>query len=379
MNGMEIGVKREDPMSQESQGESPSSSILTPCTINQCSVGQIPSIFDGELHNFDVLNEDDDGINLFVENYEMDQDISDCNSKNECFIEICDETLKKNQDENDRSFLVDDENDVVDAFVNSLTLGEDFCVAHDAEMQTNQNDVFLDEISKHEQQSLVCVKQPIGMLNECLLEAMLCDGICVFIHTISAYIKHDGACMLIHARKGDDDLFFSKLVLIFVHDDAKILWLFLIVSLGGDHVYQMWWFEVQIASKNGVYFCTNNMELMFLDDNVLAKSMSLQIEAKAHNLFEEVFVKAKDFLLKNFDPCLQNNETYFEVIGSKVESTQWSGDFLITLWFYKFVLYELSWMLIYLMGSKPWHVANKWCTCNYSLCGSDTLYLACNL
>ncbi|KAI5063606.1 hypothetical protein GOP47_0022153 [Adiantum capillus-veneris] len=31
-NGMEIGVKREDPMSQESQGESPSSSKLTSCT-----------------------------------------------------------------------------------------------------------------------------------------------------------------------------------------------------------------------------------------------------------------------------------------------------------------------------------------------------------
>ena len=131
-------------------------------------------------------------------------------------------------------------------------------------------------------------------------------------------------------------------------------------GLEGEHVSQLWWFEVQIESKNEVSFCTNNMTLMFLDDNVLFESIPLQME---NHKFFGVYVKAKLFLLKN-DSCLQNKEAYFKVIISKIEFIQWTGDFLITSWFYKFVLYVFSWMMYYLMGSQPWHVANKWCTCN---------------
>ena len=366
-NEMEIGAKREDPMSQESQGESPSSTMLTSCTINQSIVGQIPSIFDGELHNFDAVNDDDD-IDLLVDYHEMDQENNFCNFKvNECFNELCDETLKQNDDE--LSLLVDDENDVINAFVSSLALEEDFCFSHDIEAMTNQNEVLHEEIFR--QQISVFVSQPNlkiqGVFYGCLLEAMLCDGICVSIHTIGVYVKHDGACMLIHARKSDDVVILSKLMLICVHNDAKILWLFLIVSLAGDLFCQMWYLEVQIESRKEVHLCTNSMELMFLNGNVLTRSIALQIEAKAHNVFEEVCVDTKVCFWRNVDTCLQNNEAYFEVIGSKTESTQWSGDVLITLWFYKFVLYELSWMMIYLMGSQPWHVAIKWCNCN-SLC-----------
>ncbi|MCO5601805.1 hypothetical protein L7F22_055930 [Adiantum nelumboides] len=122
-NGMEIGVKREDPMSQESQGESLSSPILTSCTISQCIVDQIPSIFYGELHNFDVLNEGDDAINLFVDYFEIDQE-NVCNSKvKECLDELYDDTLKKNDD---LSLLLDEENYIINAFVSSLDLERDF-------------------------------------------------------------------------------------------------------------------------------------------------------------------------------------------------------------------------------------------------------------
>ena len=43
----------------------------------------------------------------------------------------------------------------------------------------------------------------------------------------------------------------------------------------------------------------------------------------------------------------------------------WSMDIIIDSWFHKFILYDMKWMFIYLMGSQPWHVAIKWYTCNH--------------
>ena len=42
---------------------------------------------------------------------------------------------------------------------------------------------------------------------------------------------------------------------------------------------------------------------------------------------------------------------------------RWSGDLLITSWFYIFILYDHEWMILYYMGSQPWHVAIKWWHC----------------
>ncbi|MCO5581995.1 hypothetical protein L7F22_035885 [Adiantum nelumboides] len=247
-------------MSQESQGESPSNSILTSCTISQCIVDQIPSIFDGELRNFNVLKDDDDDIDLFVECHEMAQEISTYSSKvNECFDDICDKTLKRNDD--DLSFLVEEEEDIINLLVNSLTLDEDVCIAHDV--------VLDDEIFK--QQNVACVKysnlQTNAMLNEYSLEAKLCDGICLSIHTISAYLNHDGALMLIHDKRGDDYVFVSKVMLLFVHDDAKLIWLFLIVSLEGIDVVHISFIVLMISLKDEdflvVYAHTMIMGLMF--------------------------------------------------------------------------------------------------------------------
>ncbi|MCO5577059.1 hypothetical protein L7F22_030881 [Adiantum nelumboides] len=183
---MEVGVKREDPMSQESQGESPNSSILTSCTISQCIVGhEIPSIFYGELHNFNVLKDDDGDIDSFVEYHEMAKEINICSSKvNECLDELCDETLKTNDDE--LSFLIDEGNDVINAFVSSLALERDFCCSHQIEAVTSQNEVLDDNIFK--QQNVACVKhsnlQINAMLNEYSFGERLCDGICLSIRTI---------------------------------------------------------------------------------------------------------------------------------------------------------------------------------------------------
>ena len=125
---------------------------------------------------------------------------------------------------------------------------QDVCY-HD--VMTNPNEVIHGELYA-KQPSQAHVRQPNELFDGVLTisksflhEALLCDGIFKFIHTnwkhdevmlslIHATIKkveHDGAILLIHARKSGDVMILRKLMLIFVHNDANILWLFLIVSL----------------------------------------------------------------------------------------------------------------------------------------------------
>lgn len=141
-------------------------------------------------------------------------------------------------------------------------------------------------------------------------------------------------------------------------------------------------FFIKLSMLEGfpcVHQCTREKEIFLKLDTkhihtqVDANFCSIlsQLEAKFPKCFKDVFVGFQ----------LVNIEADFEVSSSKLVSTLsfWSRDTLIELWFYKFILYDINWMYLYMKGSQPWHVAIKWCTCNSLVMLRRCTKWACNV
>ncbi|MCO5552836.1 hypothetical protein L7F22_006353 [Adiantum nelumboides] len=119
-----------------------------------------------------------------------------------------------------------------------------------------------------------------------LLEAILCDGMCISIHTMN-YWKHDGACLPIHAttlhlnharimmsnfaQRLDGKIWFY---LIDYHDGIT-QWFFLLLCLEGN---SLWYFILKVFLKD--------------DDGFLWMAQCIV----KMDVFEACYVKANDFL-----------------------------------------------------------------------------------
>ncbi|MCO5559699.1 hypothetical protein L7F22_013300 [Adiantum nelumboides] len=119
-----------------------------------------------------------------------------------------------------------------------------------------------------------------------LLEAILCDGMCISIHTMN-YWKHDGACLPIHAttlylnharimmsnfaQRLDGKIWFY---LIDYHDGIT-QWFFLLLCLEGNC---LWYFILKVSLKD--------------DDGFLWMAQCIV----KMDVFEACYVKANDFL-----------------------------------------------------------------------------------
>ncbi|MCO5580718.1 hypothetical protein L7F22_034588 [Adiantum nelumboides] len=119
-----------------------------------------------------------------------------------------------------------------------------------------------------------------------LLEAILCDGMCISIHTMN-YWKHDGACLPIHAttlylsharimmsnfaQRLDGKIWFC---LIDYHDGIT-QWFFLLLCLEGNC---LWYFILKVSLKD--------------DDGFLWMAQCIV----KMDVFEACYVKANDFL-----------------------------------------------------------------------------------
>ncbi|MCO5554867.1 hypothetical protein L7F22_008404 [Adiantum nelumboides] len=168
-----------------------------------------------------------------------------------------------------------------------------------------------------------------------LLEAILCDGMCISIHTMN-YWKHDGACLPInattlylnHARimmsnfaqRLDGKIWFY---LIDYHDGIT-QWFFLLLCLEGNC---LWYFILKVSLKD--------------DDGFLWMAQCIV----KMDVFEACYVKANDFLeveayARHGDVCNMKLKIMEDVPTLKMVSTlcSWSSHMLISLWFHKFIL-----------------------------------------
>ncbi|MCO5562965.1 hypothetical protein L7F22_016601 [Adiantum nelumboides] len=173
-----------------------------------------------------------------------------------------------------------------------------------------------------------------------LLEAILCDGMCISIHTMN-YWKHDGACLPIHAttlylnharimmsnfaQRLDGKIWFY---LIDYHDGIT-QWFFLLLYLEGNC---LWYFILKDSLKD--------------DDGFLWMAQCIV----KMDVFEACYVKANDFLeveayARHGDVCNMKLKIMEDVPTLKMVSTlcSWSSHMLISLWFHKFILYDLRW------------------------------------
>ncbi|MCO5580250.1 hypothetical protein L7F22_034116 [Adiantum nelumboides] len=175
-----------------------------------------------------------------------------------------------------------------------------------------------------------------------LLEAILCDGMCISIHTMN-YWKHDGACLPIHAttlylnharimmsnfaQRLDGKIWFY---LIDYHDGIT-QWPFLLLYLGGNC---LWYFFLKVSLKD--------------DDGFLWMAQCIV----KMDVFEACYVKANYFLEveaydRHGDVCNMMLKIMEDVPTLKMVSTlcSWSSHMLISLWFHKFILYDLRWII----------------------------------
>ncbi|MCO5571363.1 hypothetical protein L7F22_025101 [Adiantum nelumboides] len=167
-----------------------------------------------------------------------------------------------------------------------------------------------------------------------LLEAILCDGMCISIHTMN-YWKHDGACLPIHAtilylnharimmsnfaQRLDGKIWFY---LIDYHDGIT-QWFFLLLCLEGNC---LWYFILKVSLKD--------------DDGFLWMAQCIV----KMDVFEACYVKANDFLeveayARHGDVCNMKLKIMEDVPTLKMVSTlcSWSSHMLISLWFHKLI------------------------------------------
>ncbi|MCO5557576.1 hypothetical protein L7F22_011142 [Adiantum nelumboides] len=185
-----------------------------------------------------------------------------------------------------------------------------------------------------------------------LLEAILCDGMCISIHTMN-YWKHDGACLPIHTttlylnnvrimmsnfgQRLDGKIWFYLIA----YHDGITQWFFLLLCLEGNC---LWYFILKVSLKD--------------DDGFLWMAQCIV----KMDVFEACYVKANDFLeveayARHGDVCNMKLKIMEDVPTLKMVSTlcSWSSHMLISLWFHKFILYDLRWLYLYMMVSQPWH------------------------
>ena len=84
-------------------------------------------------------------------------------------------------------------------------------------------------------------------------------------------------------------------------------------------------------------------------------------------------ISTQDDQISDFQAQMLKMEMLQSLEKKKFNSFPWNGNIIIIFWFHELILYDVIWMYLYMIGSQPWYVAIKWCTCIHMMMRGEAL------